>query len=216
MIRRSVFILFCVALIVMSLSACGLRPKPVTIKTYVVDSQTKLSSKLVAKPYPYTLILAPVLGALPLRTRRILYRSSDITLGPYLYSRWAYAPTHMLMVKFLSAFNQSGLFRAVAYRATGARGNIYLETTLLDFTQHLSSDGKTSYGVISAIFSLIDDKTRDIIATKTLTVKKPAPTLDANGAATALNDASDALCMELVGWLGDVMKSLPETPKPYN
>ncbi len=212
MTKKRVLILLCLAFTALAIAGCGLRPKPVTIKSYVIDPKTELPTSLVSKPYPYTLILPPILGALPLRTQKILYRSSEITLGPYLYSRWEYAPTHMLMVKFLSAINKSGIFKAAAYRATGAQGNLYLETTLLDFTQHIDPLSGKSYGVVSATFLLVDGKTRKIIASKTYTIKKPAPTLDAPGAVTALSAASNELCINLILWLKDTLSYLAKRP----
>jgi ABC-type uncharacterized transport system auxiliary subunit len=212
MTKRSVAIILCLAVVALTVSACNLRPKPVIINTYVISTKATLNKVLVSKPYPYTLILPPILGALPLRTQKILYHSSDITLSPYLYSRWEYAPTHMLMVKMINVVNKSGLFKAATYRATGAHGNLYLETILLDFTHHLSPSGQTSYGVVSAIFLLIDGKTRNILASKTFTVKKPAPTLNAEGAALALNAASDELSLKLLAWLKITLESLPKAP----
>ena len=212
MTKKATSILLCLALVTFVMAACNLRPKPVTIKTYVINTNTALNGKVVSKPFPYTLILPPIIGALPFRTQKILYRSSDITLGPYLYSRWEYAPTHMLMVKMINILNKSGLFRAVTYRSTGAQGNLYLETTLLDFSHHLSPTDETSFGMVSAIFNLVDGKTRNIIATKTFTVKKPTPSVDAEGVAAALNAASDELCLNLVAWLRNSLLTLSRKP----
>ncbi len=193
-------------------SGCNLRPAPVTIKTYVIDSRVTIPEKLVSKPFPTTLILSPVLGALPLRTQKILYRPSEVALRPYLYSRWEYAPTHMLMIKMIDAISASGLFKAVSYRATGTHGGLYLETTLLDFTQHLSVDGESSKGVVSVMFHLIDGKTRNIIASKKYVIEKPTPSYDAQGAVLALNAASDELCLKLLAWLKITLESLSTLP----
>jgi len=210
MIKKLIPITLCLVLTALVVTGCNFRPKPVTIRTYVIASNVKIPEKLVSKPYPYILILSPVLGALPFRTQKILYRSSDVTLGPYLLSRWEFAPTHMLMVKMLDAISNSGLFKGVTYRATGAHGNLYLETTLIDFTQHLSPDGESSTGVISIMYQLIDGKTRNIISTKKFVIKKPTPAVNAEGAALALNAASDELCLKLLIWLKSTLKSISE------
>ncbi len=198
---------------ILVVAACSFRPKPVTIRTYVIDSGDTLTSAIKSKanPYPYTLILLSTLGALPFRTQKILYRSSGITLAPYLYSRWEFSPTHMLTTKILRALDISNLFKAVSFRATGAKGNLYLECSLFDFSHHVDMARKSSYGVISAMFQLIDGRTRDIIAKKSFTIKKPAPELDAQGAASALKAASDALCLKLIAWLDETVNSIPAT-----
>jgi len=211
MIKKSIPIVLCMVLTLLVITSCNFRPKPVTIKTYVIDSNVKIPEKLVSKPYPYVLILSPVMGALPLRTQKILYRSSEVTLGPYLLSRWEYPPTHMLMVKMLEAISNSGLFKGVTPRSTGAYGDLYLETTLFDFTQHLSPDGESSTGVISIAYQLIDSKTHDIISTKKFIIKKPTPAVNAEGAALALNAASNELCLKLLIWLKSTLETFNKT-----
>ena len=206
--------IFSLVLAALMLSSCSFRPKPVTIRNYVIDSGNKIAGQIkpLSKPFPYTLILPPVMGALPFRTQKILYRSSEITLSPYLYSRWEYAPTHMLMVKMLKTLDRANIFKSVAYRATGAHGNLYLETTLFDFSHHVNADGKTSFGVVSVMFQLIDGKTRDIIGTKSWVIRKPSPTLDAQGAAQALDAATNDLCLKLIQWLRETLQGLPAQP----
>ncbi len=214
--RQSRFALtaFFMILAVITLAACNFRPKPVTITYYVIDSGKVVTNQIkpLTKPYPYSLILSPVLGALPFRTQKILYRSSEISLSPYLYSRWEYAPTHMLLTKLLTAIDHASIFKSVSFRATGVRGNLYLETTLFDFSHHLDLNAKKSYGVVSAMFQLINGSTRNVIGTKTWIVRKPAPTMDAKGAAQALDAASNTLCLELIQWLNEEMSTLFPQP----
>ncbi len=203
--KKKIFFTPVILYLVMGLGmlSCSFRPKPVIIKSYVIDSGNRVSKviKPQPKPFPHTLLLTPILGALPMRTRRILYRNSDVSLSPYLYSRWEYAPTRMLMTKFLRAIATANIFMAVAYRASGARGDLLLETTLFDFSHHINPRAKTSDGVIAIMFQLVKNSSRNIVATKMFTIRKPTPTMNAQGAAVALNEASDALCLKLIDWL---------------
>jgi cholesterol transport system auxiliary component len=194
---------------VMLFTACSFRPKAVTISSYVIDSGEEIDRHIKPQPQPIsaTLIIAPMIGALPFRTQKILYRKTEISLSPYLYSRWEYSPTHMLTTKVFWAIDRSRLFKAVSYRSTGIRGDLYLETTLFDFSQHIGASGKTSTGVLSIMVQLIDAKSRKMIGTKTFTIRKPAPSLDARGAVTALNEDTNVFCIQLIQWLKKTARS---------
>ena len=60
------------------------------------------------------------------------------------------------------------------------------------------------------MYQLIDGKTRNIISTKKFVIKKPTPAVNAEGAALALNAASDELCLKLLIWLKSTLKSISE------
>ncbi len=194
---------------VVLLTACGFQPKTITITSYVIDAGEEIDQRIKpqSQPFPFTLIIAPMIGALPFRTQKILYRKTEISLSPYLYSRWEYSPTHMLTTKMFRAIDRSRLFKAVSYRSTGLRGDLYLETTLFDFSQHIAASGKTSTGVLSVMVQLINAKTRKMVGTKTFTIRSPAPTLDARGAVTALNEDANVLCVRLIQWLKKVVSA---------
>jgi len=201
-------------LMVLVITACSFQvEKTPPIKRYIIDPKpvTKLSGKPGGEQIPVTLVFLPIEGTFSFRTRKIYYKRSKISQNSYLYSRWEDAPTRMLTAKLLKSLDAAGIFKAVTLLYTRSQADLSLGAFLFDFTQHITPNGN-SFGVISITFQLIEKYSGKIIATKSFEIKKSTPTTDAEGAAKALNDASDELCTRLITWLRNTVKTLPTKP----
>jgi len=144
--------------------------------------------------------LAPVLANQTLNSNKIFYTDHQYSWNSYVYSRWTDTPVKLLQSLFLVNIEQSGLFKAVLPPSSVSKADLLLESNLLDLSHHIYDDG-TSAGIIRMRFYLIDNKARTVIATKEFVSKVIAPSQDAKGAVTAINQATHTVTDKLVNWL---------------
>ncbi len=213
MIKKSnvIIVTACIILAAFVFLSCVLqREQTPPVKAYIIDPAppVELIGKTGRKRIPLTLDLYTIKGVFPLRTRKIYYKKSKISQNPYLYSRWEDAPTRMLTTKLLKSLGAAGIFKGVTLLYTRAQADLSLDAFLFDFTQHVTPDG-SSFGVISITFQLIEKHTGKILGARSFEIREPAPTTDAEGAAKALNDASDVLCAQVITWLQETATTLP-------
>jgi ABC-type uncharacterized transport system auxiliary subunit len=100
------------------------------------------------------------------------------------------------------AVENSGLFRAVLPPTSVSGADFLVESTLLEFGHLLGREG-TSAGVVRMRFHLIDNKSRKVVASKELVARIPVATMDARGAAAAINQAAIKVATDLVVWLSE-------------
>ena len=130
----------------------------------------------------------------------IMYSDTRYGQNSYAYSRWSDSPTSMLLVIFQEALEKSGGYMAVVPYSSQSKSDLLLESTLLDFSQHIDDDG-TSHGIVRMRFNLIDNKTKRVIASRDFAASVPATSKNVIGAVAALNKAVAGLTKELIEWL---------------
>ena len=131
----------------------------------------------------------------------IVYSDMRYGQNSYAYSRWSDSPANMLLVIFQEALEKSGGYMAVVPYSSQSRTDLLLESTLIDFSQHINDDG-TSNGTVRMRFNLIDNRIKRVIASRDFVTRAPASSVNAIGAVVALNKAVADLTIELVEWLG--------------
>ncbi len=131
----------------------------------------------------------------------IVYSDMRYGQNSYAYSRWSDSPANMLLVIFQEALEKSGGYMAVVPYSSHSRTDLLLESTLIDFSQHINDDG-TSNGTVRMRFNLIDNRIKRVIASRDFVTRAPASSVNAIGAVVALNKAVADLTKELVEWLG--------------
>lgn len=131
----------------------------------------------------------------------IVYSDMRYGQNSYAYSRWSDSPANMLLVIFQEALEKSGGYMAVVPYSSQSRTDLLLESTLIDFSQHINDDG-TSNGTVRMRFNLIDNRIKRVIASRDFVTRAPASSVNAIGAVVALNKAVADLTKELVEWLG--------------
>jgi cholesterol transport system auxiliary component len=178
------------------LAACGGNP-PAAIGVYDLGP---------AAPAPATKISAVVLvptiiAPLWLESTAIVYRlnyQDTARSRTYAQSRWAGTPAEMVGHQLRNRMAQvanGGVIGAT----DGARADFALRVELEDFSQAFDA-ADASRGVVKARVTLIDLGTRNVVAQRSFTVDRPAPTANADGAVRALGQGSGVLVEQIVAW----------------
>ena len=208
--KKLLYLFYGVLCLSIFVTACSFRKTTPSIKSYFIASESAAMPHVNRKRSlsSLTLKLLPVRSPVPLRTTRIYYKGDAFSLNTYAFSRWADSPSVMLQMKLVKYLEAAGLFRAVLPSTSKARVNLFLDTTLFDFSHHIHSG--SSEGVITVEFRIIDTSSKKVVSSFSTTIRKTTPTPDAPGAVIALNHAADALGRELVNWLKGAVKTLSE------
>jgi len=171
---------------------------------YTISTQWGKNSTAVReeKKNAVSIKLAPIQAARAFAGTAILYGKARYEQNNYAYSRWSDAPVRLLKILFQSALEESGRFEAVVSSSSASEADFLVESTLYDFSQHINSD-ETSDGVIRIRFNLVNNMTKKIMATQEFMSRVPADTLNARGAAAALNRAALNVARDLTRWLAE-------------
>ena len=108
----------------------------------------------------------------------------------------------MLQIFFQAALEKSDRFGAVISSTSASEADFLVESTLYDFSHHINGDA-TSDGVVRVRFYLINNTTKKVMATEEFVSRVPATSLNARGAAVALNKAAINISRELTHWLAE-------------
>lgn len=132
----------------------------------------------------------------------LVYSRAPGTLSHYQYARWSETPARSFNRLMLRRLDASGLFEAVADVGTGVRGDLLLNTRLLDFYHDAAQAPGVARVALEA--ELVDRRDAKLVARTLIRAEAPAPSHDATGAAAALGQASGHAMDQLVSWLGQV------------
>ncbi len=126
---------------------------------------------------------------------RLAYANSQ-QLRRYSRSRWTMPPSALLSQRLKSRIAQAG---GVVLAATDGAAQIpVLRLELNDFTQVFTAPGQ-SHADVALRATLFNG--RSLLAQKSFARSVPAPSADAEGGATALAAASDAIIADIIAWL---------------
>ncbi|HET6905788.1 MAG TPA: ABC-type transport auxiliary lipoprotein family protein [Rhodanobacteraceae bacterium] len=121
-------------------------------------------------------------------------------LAAYANSDWVASPATLLEPLLQKAILAAGGWRAVIGPRSPANPDVILQIRLDDFSQSFSQP-HASTGVLDATATLISNRDEHVIAQRHFHVEVRAPTPDAQGGATALNEASAQFAGELRQWV---------------
>lgn len=130
-------------------------------------------------------------------------------LRPYGQSRWSQPPAQLLRQRVREALSVGYTVLGPEESATIARteGRVpdTLRLTLEEFSQLFDSPS-SSVGLVRVSATLIRTNAGGdrVLAQRTFTAQRPAPTNDAPGGVKAMAAASNAIAAELVAWVGQV------------
>lgn len=116
-------------------------------------------------------------------------------------SEWSQNPNQAITQEIVKELTSADIFLSVESYKSFSRADYTLESSVSDFTQHFSSDERTSFVKVDILFSLIDNKTMQVIATKHFIkeLKTDAPT--AASGVKALNILLSECLREMKLWL---------------
>jgi cholesterol transport system auxiliary component len=125
---------------------------------------------------------------------------------PYGQSRWSQAPAQLLRQRLREALAATRLVlgpeESASIARTEGRAPDTLRVTLEEFSQFFDSS-TSSVGLIRVNATLIRTSAGGdrVLAQRSFTARRPAPSNDAPGGVKALADASDAVIAEIVAWV---------------
>jgi len=150
----------------------------------------------------FTLKLNPIRASRELKGTEILYTDNFYSQNSYAYSRWNDTPIKLLQTFFHIAIEEMSLYKAVIPSISVSKPDFILESTLLQLTQQLQKEGRST-GIIRIRFYLIDNKSREVLATKEFFSTAPVNNQNAKGAVEAINTAVVDVANKLVAWLAE-------------
>ena len=156
------------------------------------------SAASVAKLAAATLIVNPPRAAAGFDSQRIIYLREAYKLEYFANSEWVDPPSRMLGTLLVSALQATGGFRAVVLAPGTAVGEIRLETEIIRLQQDFQTRPSRAQFTLRA--TLLDDKTRRVLAWREFDASVPAPTDDPYGGVLAANLAVQAVLKEMVGF----------------
>ncbi len=137
-------------------------------------------------------------------TARIAYQVAAHELRYYRESRWADTPSRMLEPALVDALESSGLFRAVVSPTSTVAPDYQLATDLLLVQQRFDSDGN-SHARLRMRITLLDLRSDEVLGTRMIDIRKPAPTPDASGGVIAANQALQEAVRQLQPFIKNLL-----------
>lgn len=184
------------------LAGCTTNTPPITSYTLMShnntiahpSTQTSYSLKLSGTKAPYSL-----------SSKSLLYLKDPQEIGSYLYSQWNDTPGSMIDRYIASSLDENQVFSSLVPKTSSLQGDLILESSLSSFYHRIHEDN-TSDGYLDITYILVDQKNKKMVAHKRFVITVPSKSLDAQGGATALNEATHELANQSIAWLAMLMK----------
>lgn len=206
-----------------ALSACGaLQPsaRPAT-NFYALD--TALHPDTVKAPpvatatanaaRAGTLLINPPHAAAGFDSPRIIYLRDPHKLEYFAQSQWVEPPARMLGPLLATAIEKTGAFHAVVLMPGAASGEVRLDTDLIRLQHDFQTRPSQVYLTLRA--TLLDEKTRRVLAWQEFEAVEPADSEDAYGGVLAANRAVKKAVGQLARFLAataSAPSAAPSTP----
>lgn len=163
-----------------------------------------------------TLIVSPPHAAAGFDSHRIMYVRRADQLEYFAYNEWIDTPARMLAPLLVAAVETSGAFRAVVQTPSPAAGELRLDTEVLRL-QHefLGTPSQVRFTLRAYI---VENATRQVIASREFEAVAAAPSEDPRGGVQAANQAVRtvlaqvaAFCAQAAGsgWTRSAVETVP-------
>ncbi len=195
-----------VALFLLILTGCTLTPQPTpSVAIYDLGLMSTLAEPAITKrPIIKTpkLLNTEIASPIWLNSQAIHYRlayHNPAQLYAYANSRWAAAPAELLIRQINNHIKTNTEYMVVS-SADSVQAEYALHATLEDFSQIYEATEK-SHANIHLNVTLIEHRTRSLLAQRKFMIHKTVSTTNAAGAVYALIEASNQLNHEITDWL---------------
>ena len=207
-------------LLLLSLGACSALRPTVTPATafYAIDGAQR--PVLVAAPdmpatglATRTLLINPPHATAGFDSTRIVYLREPHRLDYYALSQWVDPPARMLGPLLVAAIEQTGAVRAVVLMPAAAAGELRLDTQIIRLQHEFQTQPSRVRFTLRA--TLLDDRTRQVLAWQEFDAVESAVSEDAYGGVLAANLAVQTVVHQLarfVAFKADASKTAPATP----
>lgn len=162
----------------------GVAPLPVR-----VEPQRKLP----------TLIITPPHAASGFDSQRIIYVRKDHQLEYFSHSEWVDPPARMLGPLIATAIEHTGAFAAVVLTPASAAGDQRLDTEIVRLQHNFQTQPSRVQFTLRA--TLVDDKTRRVLAWQEFSDEVAAPSDSPQGGVTAANQVVQRVLDKLAQFL---------------
>jgi cholesterol transport system auxiliary component len=159
------------------------------------------------------LLINPPHAAAGFDSPRIIYLREPHKLEYFALSQWVEPPARMLGPLLAAAIEKTGAFRAVVLMPGAASGELRLDTDLIRLQHEFQTSPSQVRLTLRA--TLVDDKTRRVLAWQAFEAIEPAGSEDAAGGVLAANRAMQTVVDQLAGFLAataSVPSAAPATP----
>jgi cholesterol transport system auxiliary component len=181
---------------------------PVTF--YSLDSPPGAAPAAAPEATAPTLIINPPHAAAGFDSARIIYLREPHKLEYFAHSEWVDPPAHLLGDLLVAAIEKSGAFRAVVLAPSAAVGDLRLDTEIMRLQQEFQTRPSRVRFTLRA--TLVDDKTRRVLARREFDGSMAATSDDTYGGVVAANRAVQAALESLSVFCAEAARS-PRTEK---
>jgi len=160
-----------------------------------------------------TLLINPPQAAAGFDSTRIIYLREPHKLDYYALSQWVDPPARMLGPLLVAAIEKTGALRAVLLMPAAGAGHLRLDTQIIRLQQEFQIHPSRVRFTLRA--TLVDDRTRQVLAGQEFDSVAPANSADAYGGVLAANRAVQTVVDELalfVAAKAGAAKTVPTTP----
>jgi len=194
------------------LGACNvLSPSTAPAQTfYSLDAAAVPGALERPDPLAPTLLVAPPRAAAGFDSPRIIYTRQPHALDYFAHSEWVDTPARMLGPLLVSALERNGAFRAVGVTSGAAAGDLRLDTELVRLQHEFQTQPSRVRFTLRA--TLVDDRTRRVLAWREFDTAVPSATEDPYGGVIAANQAVQIALQELSAFCIETLRQRP--PKP--
>jgi cholesterol transport system auxiliary component len=206
----------------LSLTGCALPTAPARPAVYDFGASppSRMPASTARTPAQAALIVGEIESSPALEGTAMLYRlayANSQQLQPYTQARWSMPPAQLLRQRLRARLGESyallnpgdRLIGSAKNTATGiaapSRPPLNLRLELEEFSQ-LFDTPELSAGLLRlrATLTQASPTGEQLIAQRSLILKRPAPTPDAPGGVQALAEASEAVALEVGAWVAGV------------
>ena len=193
-------------LVVASLNACSLLSPVTKVQSahYALEmnpgiAPAGLAPTMAAVAPASTLIVNPPRAASGFDSHRIIYVREAHKLEYFANSEWVDPPARMLGPLLVAAIERSGTFNAVVLSAGSAAGELRLDTEIVRLQHEFLTTPSRVHFTLRA--TLVDDKTRKVLAWREFDASAPAASDNPYGGVVAANQAVQGVLKELSQFL---------------
>lgn len=196
-------------LILLALAGCALPSQPVRPAVYDFGPGA-LTAPPASQARLAPLALAEIEASPALDSTAVLYRlayADDQQLKAYAQARWSMPPAQLVRQRLRERLGQRrALLNPGEGGLSGARAPLTLRIELEEFSQLFAAPDK-SVGLLRlrATVAQPGPGGETLVAQRSITVQRPAPSADAPGGVRAMTAATDAAVGELDQWLQALM-----------
>lgn len=191
-----------------SLCACTVLRPTATPATafYSLDSVRLAAPQAATAALPQsasaaTLIINPSHAAAGFDSQRMIYLREPYKLDYFAHSEWVDPPARMLGPLLVAAIENSGAFRAVVLTPGAASGDLRLDTEIIRLQHEFQTSPSQVRFTLRA--TLVDDKTRRVLAGREFEALASASSEDAYGGVVAANHVVQTVLKELSQFLAE-------------